>query len=152
MFDFFKRKKCEHDYEFVRNIYGDEINWCGGYRSEWRCKKCGKSEYRRYLQTTTIIDKLDKLYDKYYKDKYESWCNDHKDLLNKLLSEMIQAAESGECYADFILICREPDNDKYYYEKWFNENQLKIEVELDQKVKCDEINRYKFHVRWKYKY
>ena len=41
MFDFLKRKKCEHDYEFVRNIYGDEINWCGGYRSEWRCKKCG---------------------------------------------------------------------------------------------------------------
>ena len=41
--------RCEHEYEFVRNIYGDEINWCGGYRSEWRCKKCGKIQYREHL-------------------------------------------------------------------------------------------------------
>ena len=44
-------KKCEHEYEFVRNIYGDEINLCGGYRSIWKCKKCGKIEYRKNLQT-----------------------------------------------------------------------------------------------------
>jgi len=68
--NWFKQWRCKHEYEFVRNIYGDEINWCGGYRSEWRCKKCGKSEYRRYLQINTIVDKLDKLYDKYYQDIY----------------------------------------------------------------------------------
>ncbi len=38
----FKRLFCKHEYEFVRNIHGDEINWCGGYRSLWRCKKCNK--------------------------------------------------------------------------------------------------------------
>ena len=42
-----KRLFCEHEYEFVRNIYGDEINACGGYRSIWKCKKCGKIEYRK---------------------------------------------------------------------------------------------------------
>lgn len=47
----FKRlfKKCEHEYEFVCNIYGDEINFRNGNRSEWRCKKCGKSQLRKYL-------------------------------------------------------------------------------------------------------
>ena len=39
---FFKRLFCRHEYEFVRNIYGDEINHVGGYRSWWRCKKCGR--------------------------------------------------------------------------------------------------------------
>ena len=42
-------KKCEHDYEFVRNIYGDEINYRNGYRSEWKCKKCGKLQWRLSL-------------------------------------------------------------------------------------------------------
>jgi hypothetical protein len=34
---------CRHrERKFVRNIFGDEINWCGGYRSLWRCCGCGK--------------------------------------------------------------------------------------------------------------
>jgi hypothetical protein len=37
-----KRLLCKHDFEFVRNIYGDEINHVGGRRSWWRCRKCGK--------------------------------------------------------------------------------------------------------------
>lgn len=37
-----KRLLCRHEYEFVRNIYGDEINHVGGNRSWWRCRKCGK--------------------------------------------------------------------------------------------------------------
>ena len=44
-----KQLFCKHEYEFERNIYGDEINYCGGYRSWWRCKKCGKSHGREYL-------------------------------------------------------------------------------------------------------
>ena len=32
---------CRHEYEFVRNIYGDEINLAARCRSMWRCKKCG---------------------------------------------------------------------------------------------------------------
>ena len=32
---------CHHEWEWVRNIYGDEINAVGGRRSWWRCKKCG---------------------------------------------------------------------------------------------------------------
>lgn len=37
-----KRLFCRHEYEFVRNIYGDEIIHAGYNRSWWRCKKCGK--------------------------------------------------------------------------------------------------------------
>ena len=58
MFDFFKRKQCEHDYEFVRNIYGDEINWCGGYRSEWRCKKCGKIFHMENQVADSFINEI----------------------------------------------------------------------------------------------
>ena len=51
------KNKCEHEYEFVRNIHGDEINWCGGYRSIWRCKKCGNIQYRNELELS-LIEKL----------------------------------------------------------------------------------------------
>jgi len=44
---------CKHEYEFVRNIHGDEINWVSPinktYRSIWKCKKCGKLKYSCYL-------------------------------------------------------------------------------------------------------
>ena len=45
----FRLKKCEHDWKFVRNIYGDEINHCGGYRSLWECRKCGRLQWREQL-------------------------------------------------------------------------------------------------------
>lgn len=44
-----KRLLCKHEFEFVRNIYGDEINAAGGRRSWWRCKKCGKMQLRSEL-------------------------------------------------------------------------------------------------------
>lgn len=42
-----KRLFCKHDYEFVRNIYGDAIRYLGWKRSEWKCKKCGKVKYSK---------------------------------------------------------------------------------------------------------
>jgi hypothetical protein len=44
-----KQLFCKHEYYFARNIYGDEINYCGGYRSLWRCKKCNKLQWRESL-------------------------------------------------------------------------------------------------------
>lgn len=40
---------CRHDYQFERNIYGDEINAASGKRSWWRCSKCGKHQLRPHL-------------------------------------------------------------------------------------------------------
>ena len=37
-----KRLICSHEYVHIRNIYGDEINYVNGKRSEWYCEKCGK--------------------------------------------------------------------------------------------------------------
>jgi hypothetical protein len=37
---FLNRLLCKHDFEFVRNIYGDEIIAHGWKRSVWRCKTC----------------------------------------------------------------------------------------------------------------
>jgi len=65
---------------------------------------------------------------------------------------MMHNAENGECYIDFLLACKESTNDKNYYEKWFEQNKLKTEITLQQEEKCLEVNVYKFHVRWKYKY
>lgn len=147
-------KKCEHEYEFVRNIYGDEINWCGGYRSIWKCKKCGKIEYRKNLQKFSMLQRLDNLYDEYYHNKYEEWQTLRADTLTKITTDMLEAAKRGECWYTIVLICDEDANDKNYYEKWFTENNLKVEeIELfNQKEKCDKLNQYQFHVRWKYKY
>lgn len=47
---FIKRLFCKHEYEFVRNIYGDEINMVNGRRSWWRCMKCGKWRAFKHLQ------------------------------------------------------------------------------------------------------
>lgn len=47
---FFKRLFCDHNYAWVRNIYGDMINYCGGMRSEWRCVDCGKWTLRPNLE------------------------------------------------------------------------------------------------------
>lgn len=44
----FKRLFCEHRFEHVRNIYGDEINRVSlrhVYRSVWQCSRCGKVQY-----------------------------------------------------------------------------------------------------------
>lgn len=54
MIKFIKRLRCKHDsLEFIRNIYGDEINMLSGtkntVRSIWKCKKCGKVIYKGYL-------------------------------------------------------------------------------------------------------
>ena len=46
---FLKQIVCKHEnLEFIRNIYGDEINRVSLkhiYRSIWKCKDCGKIIY-----------------------------------------------------------------------------------------------------------
>ena len=39
---FLKRLFCTHNFEFVRNLYGDQISEEGYKRSVWKCSKCGK--------------------------------------------------------------------------------------------------------------
>lgn len=39
----------KHEWKFVRNIYGDEINVCNGDRSVWRCDHCKGYERRAEL-------------------------------------------------------------------------------------------------------
>lgn len=45
----FKRLFCNHEYNFLRNIYGDEIIHRGFKRSIWICNKCGKNKLSDYL-------------------------------------------------------------------------------------------------------
>lgn len=45
---FIKRLFCYHELEFVRNIYGDEINLTNK-RSIYKCKKCGAIKYSNNL-------------------------------------------------------------------------------------------------------
>lgn len=49
MSNILKRLFCKHDYQLVRNIYGDEINYTGYKRSIFKCSKCNKYIYRDYL-------------------------------------------------------------------------------------------------------
>ena len=39
-----RRLFCAHRYEWMRNIYGDEINLSGGKRSLWDCAGCNLLE------------------------------------------------------------------------------------------------------------
>ena len=47
---------CAHRYEWSRNIYGDEINACGGKRSVWLCTKCGKCQDRKDFHHAASAD------------------------------------------------------------------------------------------------
>lgn len=40
---------CTHDYQFQRNIHGDEINIRNGKRSLWKCLKCSSLHYSNSL-------------------------------------------------------------------------------------------------------
>ena len=45
---FFKMIPCKHaEVEFIRNIYGDEINLRNGNRSEFKCNRCGRIVYKK---------------------------------------------------------------------------------------------------------
>jgi hypothetical protein len=46
---YIKRLRCHHQMQWVRNIHGDEINWCSGRRSVWECTHCPKQELRSEL-------------------------------------------------------------------------------------------------------
>jgi hypothetical protein len=41
---------CKHDYEFIRNLYGDEIIYFGYKRSMFGCKKCDKLIFKDELE------------------------------------------------------------------------------------------------------
>ena len=152
-----KQLFCKHEYVWERNIYGDEINWCGGHRSWWRCKKCGKSQGRDYLyydehQSYKLCTELDKLYDECYDKRYKEWQLLRSETLNKMQADMRNLAFNGQCWYDIILVCEEIHNDRNYYEKWLTENKLKFEKKLiDNKELATDINRIEFHIRWKYK-
>lgn len=48
---------CKHNYEFIRNIYGDEIIELNA-RSVYRCSECRKIKYRNKLMVingTTVL-------------------------------------------------------------------------------------------------
>lgn len=46
----FKRLFCKHEFEWKRNIYGDQINYAGGKRSLWQCSKCEAGQFRGPLE------------------------------------------------------------------------------------------------------
>lgn len=53
---FFKRLFCKHEYEFVRNVYGDEIIIWDWNRSLWACKHCGRREAHPEVHETSHIN------------------------------------------------------------------------------------------------
>lgn len=142
-----KQLFCKHEYHFARNIYGDEINYFGGYRSEWKCKKCGKIKCCKRLYIIEPSHKyLNYLCEEFYKNKYESWQELRKDNLDKIKSDMINNAKKGEYNYHIILTCDEQYDDKYHYIKWFEHNHLKVETKI--KGTNGSLYEYEFIISW----
>jgi len=142
-------KSCNHEYKFISNIYGDQINYYNGKRSIWKCKKCGKIEYRDELYHYNLCDELDKLCEKHYKNLYKKWCEEHSETLNKITKDCKERAYQGYYSLDIELIIDEEKNDKTYYERWFSENGLKFDCNIDGHTFG--LNKYVYHLRWYYK-
>lgn len=149
----FKQLFCKHEWKFLRNIYGDEINACNGNRSWWVCKKCGKLELRPELYNIPLMETLDRLHDEFYNNLYEQWKKNNLESLNNITNRLINCAKNGDCWCTFLFICDDTKNDKYYYEKWFNENKLKVEwEEYGPEFEDKKLKQYKFKIRWSYKW
>jgi hypothetical protein len=50
-----KRLLCKHKYEWVRDIYGDEVRQSGWKRSIWQCSKCNKVKYMEDLHDNNAV-------------------------------------------------------------------------------------------------
>ena len=150
--NWFKRlfKKCDHNWEFVANIYGDQINYCGGKRSIWRCKKCGNFQYRDELNPigSLFCQMLNRKYDKYYEDKFKAWQEENKSSIEDIKNQMIKAAEQGKCWIDIVLFLDENKSDRYYWEKTFEELGIKFDRE-DLPKENYQIYKLAYHLRWK---
>ena len=150
---FIQKFGCGHDYIFVRNIYGDEINQCGGYRSLWQCMKCGKYTYSKTLYSQVnknLKETLDKFYDEYYENEYKDWVKEHEEFLHHITNKLIDAASNGKCYFEFVMTCKTSTDDRWHFKQWLEENKLEYEYELyHQLEEYDEINQYMFKIRWK---
>lgn len=150
---FWKKYTCNHDYEYVRNLYGDEINYYNGKRSVWKCSKCGKIEFRDYLYEKPaylFADELRKLYEDYYDKRYKDWQESHSEDLNMLRKKLRDTAYNGRRTYDIVMLCDVASNDKEYYYKWLTEQGLKVSTELfNQKEWCTEKNSYLFKIYWK---
>ena len=98
-----------------------------------------------------LKDILDGLYDDYYKNEYENWCKANEDFLINLKFDLVNAASKGLCHYEFAFISKEETNDKYHFEEWLEENDLKYDYELynHQLEENDVINQYSFKIRWK---
>jgi len=148
--NWFKKLYCEHEYEFVRNIHGEEINHMGGKRSIWKCNKCGKLQYRKELNPVGILfcQMLNRKYDKYYNDKFKNWQKENKESINNIKNQMIKSAENGKDYLDIVLFIDESKSDLYYWEKIFQELGIKFDRE-DLPKEYYQIYKLTYHLKWK---
>ena len=62
---------------------------------------------------------------------------------------MIEYSKQGKCSYVAILFCDEDTLEKDKYQRWFDENNLRYDVELAEEKKWPIKNRYKFTIYWK---
>lgn len=93
---------------------------------------------------------LDELYDEYHENEYKKWCEVNEDFLMKVKLELRNSASQGLCYYEIVLVSKNSTHDKWHFENWLEENNLRYDYELyDQKVVYDDVNQYLFKIRWK---
>jgi len=52
---------CCHEYEYIRTLYGDEINAHNGRRKEYRCVKCGIYKFKEHDKEVMLCRNMSKL-------------------------------------------------------------------------------------------
>lgn len=141
-----KRIFCKHDYEFVRNIYGDEINNGAGKRSEWRCRKCGKTIYKNEIRldldnTHTLCSELRILSQKYDDNLQADWEQKHARLINNTISDLRKAAKKGLYrYEGYVIL---EDKDVRYFRTFILNQKLNLHM---QQESPDHITPKKYYM------
>ena len=142
-----KQLFCKHEYKFVHNLHGDEINQHNGKRSLCKCNKCGKLKYcNRQLEPILSLDtELNNIVNEYYNQKQKDWEYNNAKLINNLISECKKAASRGEYYwtGNFIF----SRDDFFHFKHFIESHHLRI-VEDDIIQKFDSMHSEETYERF----
>ena len=156
MLNFLNKLFCNHEYEFIKNVYGDGINHFNGNRSIVKCRKCGKyksdwkyigSKYINNLITRINDSEIENISDKYhtFKELYDFRLVYNANLFNEWSNQEKYSVHKSKKHSDgelcfgggwFIVMAQTPYgqiSNHYENEYWdmFNCEERELADEWD---------------------
>ena len=100
-----------------------------------------------------LQEELMELVNDYRKKQYQDWLDKNQEMIKNLKAQMIDKASEGYVGIDFTVFLT--DDDKYYLEKWLEENKLSYNSQITNNYATDYVNnvevikkKFNLHISW----